>query len=103
MKEKERKVERENIRRERMKKGRKKGKETGGSEVFKTMSSNFRDNSGEEHEERRPSTGHITDQAFVFSCKNLKEMERVSGSQSMINSEIKCKTRRMSKYAAAKA
>ena len=86
-----------------MKKGRKKGKEAGGSEVFKMMSSNCRDNSGEEHQERRPSTGYITDQAFVFSCKNLKDMERVSDSQSMINSEIKYKTRRMSKYAAANA
>lgn len=44
-----------------MKKGRKKGKEAGGSEVFKMMSSNCRDNSGEEHQERRPSTGYITD------------------------------------------
>lgn len=51
--------EREN--RETMKKGREKGKKEGGSEVFKMMSSNCRDNSGEEQQERRPSTGYITD------------------------------------------
>ena len=51
--------EREN--RETMKKGREKGKKERGSEVFKMMSSNCRDNSGEEQQERRPSTGYITD------------------------------------------
>ena len=61
MKEKERKLEREKIGRETMKKGREKGKTEGGSEVFKTMSANCRDNSGEEQQERRPSTGYITD------------------------------------------
>lgn len=45
-----------------MKKEREKGKEAGGgSEVFKTMSANCRDNSEEEQQERRPSTGYITD------------------------------------------
>lgn len=97
--------QREKIGRGRMKKEREKGKEAGGgSEVFKTMSANCRDNSEEEQQERRPSTGYITDQVFVFCiCKNLKEMERVSGSQSMVSSEVEYKTRGMSKYAAAKA
>lgn len=44
-----------------MKKGKEKGKEEGGSEVFKMMSANCRDNSEEEQQERRPSTGYITD------------------------------------------
>lgn len=96
--------QREKIGRGRMKKGKEKGKEAGGSEVFKMMSANCRDNSEEEQQERRPSTGYITDQAFVFCiCKNLKEMERVSGSQSMVSSEVEYKTQRMSKYAAAEA
>lgn len=104
MEENEREVERENRKgeNEEGKGERKRG--GGGSEVFKTMSANCRDNSEEEQQERRPSTGYITDQAFVFCiCKNLKEMERVSGSQSMVSSEVEYKTRGMSKYAAAKA
>lgn len=54
MKEKERKLEREKIGRETMKKGREKGEKEGGSEVFNVMSANCRDNSGEEQQERRP-------------------------------------------------